>query len=83
MSWETLTNKDKDKQQPSDDGSDKLFASVFKGPDGQKVLQYLEHVTMNVFANPQSSSNSLWHLEGQRYLLGIIKNKSLRGKKNG
>tara|TARA_R100001082_G_C4351298_1_gene154660 strand:+ start:498 stop:668 length:171 start_codon:yes stop_codon:yes gene_type:complete len=56
---------------------------VFKGPDGQKVLQYLEHVTMNVFANPQSSSNSLWHLEGQRYLLGIIKNKALRGKKNG
>ena len=47
----------------------------------KKVLQYLEHMTMNVFANPQSSSNNLWHLEGQRYLLGIIKNKALRGKK--
>ena len=86
MSWETLTKgtqTDKDKPQVSDDGSDKLFATVFSGPNGKKVIEYLEMMTFNVFANPQSSSNNLWHLEGQRYLLGIIKNKSNRGKKNG
>ena len=62
MSWETLTDKDKDKVKQSDDGSDKLFATVFSGPNGQKVIQYLEMMTFNVFANPQSSSLSLIHI---------------------
>jgi hypothetical protein len=33
--------------------------------------------------NPNLSSNVLWHLEGQRYLLSVIKQKIKRGQKNG
>mgnify|MGYP003116941506 CR=1 FL=1 len=83
MSWETLTNNNKKKQEQTDDGSDKLFATVFNGPNGEKALSYLEAITGNVFANPQNSSNNLWHLEGQRFLVGIIKNKIKKGRENG
>ena len=80
MSWETLRNKH-NKEVVTDD--DRTFASVFNGSKGKAAIEYLEKITNNSLANPNSSSNVLWHLEGQRYLLSVIKQKIKRGQKNG
>lgn len=80
MSWETLRNKN-NKEVVTDD--DRTFASVFNGSKGKAAIEYLEKITNNSLANPNSSSNVLWHLEGQRYLLSVIKQKIKRGQKNG
>lgn len=80
MSWETLRNKN-NKEVATDD--DKTFASVFNGSKGKAAIEYLEKITNNSLANPNLSSNVLWHLEGQRYLLSVIKQKIKRGQKNG
>lgn len=80
MSWETLRNKN-NKEVTTDD--DRTFASVFNGRQGKAAIEYLEKITNNSLANPNSSSNVLWHLEGQRYLLSVIKQKIKRGQKNG
>ena len=80
MSWETLRNKN-NKEAATDD--DRTFASVFNGTKGKAAIEYLEKITNNSLANPNSSSNVLWHLEGQRYLLSVIKQKIKRGQKNG
>ena len=80
MSWETLRNKN-NKEVATDD--DRTFASVFNGIQGKAAIEYLEKITNNALANPNSSSNVLWHLEGQRYLRSVIKQKIKRGQKNG
>ncbi len=80
MSWETL-RKNNNKEVATDD--DRTFASVFNGNKGKAAIEYLEKITNNSLANPNSSSNVLWHLEGQRYLLSVIKQKIKRGQKNG
>ena len=51
--------------------------------NNKAAIEYLEKITNNSLANPNSSSNVLWHLEGQRYLLSVIKQKIKRGQKNG
>ena len=50
--------------------------------NGKKVIEYLESITINSICTPQASDSTLWHLEGQRYLLQIIKSKIKRGTKN-
>jgi effector-binding domain-containing protein len=78
MSWETLKNKVQSKQ---DLEIDHIFASVFNQPNGKKVIEYLESLTVKSVVSPQSSSSMLWHLEGQRYLVNLIKLKINKGIK--
>ena len=54
MSWETLRNKH-NKEVATDD--DRTFASVFNGSKGKAAIEYLEKITNNSLANPNSSSN--------------------------
>ena len=78
MSWETLKNKVQSKQ---DSELDQIFASVFNQPNGKKVIEYLESLTVKSVVSPQSSSSMLWQLEGQRYLVNLIKLKINKGMK--
>ena len=78
MSWETLKNKVQSKQ---DSELDQIFASVFNQPNGKKVIEYLESLTVKSVVSPQSSSSMLWTLEGQRYLVNLIKLKINKGMK--
>ena len=78
MSWETLKNKVQSKQ---DLEIDQIFASVFNQPNGKKVIEYLESLTVKSVVSPQSSGSMLWHLEGQRYLVNLIKLKINKGMK--
>jgi len=80
MSWQNLQNKTSNKAESKE--IDQIFTSVFNQVNGKKVIEYLESITINSVCSPQATDSTLWHLEGQRYLLHIIKNKIKRGNTN-
>jgi len=77
MSWQDLKNQKSHKVNTTE--IDQVFTSVFNQIDGKKVIEYLESITINSVCSPQATDSTLWHLEGQRYLLHIIKNKIKKG----
>ena len=92
MSWDEL-KKEKELPVKSVDGYtrsvkeetelNKHFATLFKGNEGKKVLGYLKSITSEVVAGPNITSNHLFHIEGMRFLMGIIKTRIQIGEKNG
>ena len=61
----------------------KHFATLFKGDEGKKVLAYLRSITTDVVAGPNVTSNQLFHIEGMRFLVGIIKTRKKKGEQDG
>tara|TARA_B100001939_G_scaffold344141_1_gene358044 strand:- start:357 stop:635 length:279 start_codon:yes stop_codon:yes gene_type:complete len=61
----------------------KTFAGVFKGEDGKKVLDYLKSITTDAVAGPNIESNQLFHLEGMRFLTGVIQTRIKKGEQDG
>ena len=92
MPWDKL-KKEKPKIAASVDGYvrtsedelvlNKHFANVFKGDEGKKVLDYLQSITIEAVAGPNIDSNRLFHLEGMRFLVGIIKTRITKGENDG
>jgi len=50
-------------------------AEIFSTPTGQAVLKYLRSVTIEMVNGPNVSTEELRHLEGQRYLVGLIESR--------
>lgn len=48
------------------------LASCFAGEAGRLALDYLRSITTNVASGPEISTNALLHLEGQRFIVGLI-----------
>ena len=92
MSWDEL-KKEKELPVKSVDGYtrsvkeetelNKHFATLFKGNEGKKVLEYLKSITSEVIAGPNITSNHLFHIEGMRFLMGIIKTRIQIGEQDG
>jgi len=92
MSWDGLKNK-KPIPAKSIDGyvrtSDnevklnKAFAALFKGDDGKVILDYIKSITTEAVAGPNIDSNQLFHLEGMRFLAGIIQTRIKKGEQDG
>jgi len=61
----------------------KTFAGVFKGEDGKKVLDYIKSITTEAVAGPNIESNQLFHLEGMRFLAGVIQTRIKKGEQDG
>lgn len=51
---------------------DDCIAGTFTTGAGQEVLKYLRSITIERVCGPEASSEFLRHLEGQRFLVGII-----------
>lgn len=49
-----------------------LAVSIFGSGPGAEFLDYLKSITTNVASGPEVNTNALIHLEGQRYLVGLI-----------
>ena len=49
-----------------------LLATTFGTPHGIETLKYLKSITTERVAGPEIKADALFHLEGQRYLVGII-----------
>ena len=50
-------------------------AQIFSTPTGQEVLRYLRSVTVEMVNGPNVSTEELRHIEGQRYLVGLIEQR--------
>ena len=48
------------------------IGEVFGKPSGKAVLQYLRSITIEMVNGPNVSTEELRHLEGQRYIVGLI-----------
>lgn len=48
------------------------LASCFSGETGRVALDYLRSITTNIASGPEITTNALLHLEGQRFLVGVI-----------
>jgi len=60
----------------------KTFAGVFKNEDGKKILEYIKSITTEAVAGPNIDSNGLFHLEGMRFLAGVIQTRIKKGEKD-
>tara|TARA_R100001594_G_scaffold147842_2_gene201627 strand:- start:522 stop:803 length:282 start_codon:yes stop_codon:yes gene_type:complete len=92
MSWDSLKtkkptpNKSVDGYFRSDEAEskiNKMFASVFTSKDGKEVLNYLKSITTEAVAGPTIDSNALFHIEGMRFLVGIMQTRIKKGEKDG
>ena len=57
------------------------FSALFGTDIGLSVLQYLKSITIDSVGGPEISDNSLRHLEGQRYIVGLIQRRINKGKR--
>jgi|TARA_R110002167_G_scaffold353434_2_gene566734 hypothetical protein len=61
------------------------MGALFASPSGASVLRYLRSITIETVAGPDISNEKLRHLEGQRYIIGLIERRIVHnhGVKNG
>ena len=52
-----------------------MLAHAFSGDVGEKALSYLKSITLNVYNGPNIDPNNLMHLEGQRFIVGVIQRR--------
>ena len=57
-----------------------IFESVFKTAVGAEVLKYLRQITIEAVAGSEISDNQLRHIEGQRYIVGLIQRRLNKGR---
>jgi hypothetical protein len=50
-------------------------AEIFNTPTGKEVLRYLRSVTIEMVNGPNVTNEELRHLEGQRYIVGLIEQR--------
>ena len=67
--------------QKDDEIISKNIDSLFKTPTGKAVLKYLRSITIESVQGPNASDAELRHLEGQRYLVGVIERRISHGQR--
>ena len=68
------------KRKPKDEENlNALFYALFNTPGGAEVLKHLKALTLEAVAGPEISDQQLRHLEGQRYLVGLIQRRHNKG----
>jgi len=55
--------------------------SLFSSPSGKDVLKYLRSITIESVQGANASDAELRHLEGQRYLVGLIERRIKHAEK--
>lgn len=57
-------------------------AQIFSTPTGQEVLRYLRSITIEMVSGPNISTEELRHIEGQRYIVGLIEQRIAHGHRS-
>ncbi len=65
----------------NDEKISKDIRSLFRTPNGGEVLKYLRSITIEAVTGPAASDAELRHLEGQRYLVGLIERRIKHAEK--
>lgn len=86
MSWEDV-EKRRDgmadlaaMQKAEQDQIATMFSGVFDTPAGKKILDWLKAQTINQIGGPDITNDFLRHMEGQRYVVGLIDMYVKRGR---
>jgi hypothetical protein len=58
-----------------------LAHRIFTTGDGHEFLNYLANITLNRPFGPGVAPDTLMHLEGQRYIVGIVKARIQQAEK--
>lgn len=66
----------------NDQNISQTVAEVFSSPSGQAVLNYLKSITINMVHGPDVSTESLRHIEGQRFIVGMIEQRISHGHRS-
>ena len=53
----------------------KVIAATFKTDSGKATLSYLRSITIEAVHGGKVQTNELIHMEGQRYLVGLIERR--------
>lgn len=53
----------------------KNIAEIFSTPTGAEVLRYLRSITIEMVNGPNVSTEELRHIEGQRYIVGLLEQR--------
>ena len=68
------------KRKPQDEENlNALFYALFNTSGGAHVLKHLKALTLEAVAGPEVTDQHLRHLEGQRYLVGLIQRRFNKG----
>ena len=51
------------------------IAQIFQSPTGKEVLKYLRSITIEMVHGPNVTTEELRHIEGQRYIVGLIEQR--------
>ena len=51
------------------------IAQIFESPVGKEVLRYLRSITIEMVNGPNVTTEELRHIEGQRYIVGLIEQR--------
>ena len=54
-------------------------AALLATPSGQSVMQYLKSITTDIANGPNISNDELRHLEGQRFVVGLLSSRANHG----
>lgn len=65
----------------ADDRISKDMTSLFATPTGQSTLKYLRSITIEAVNGPNVTDAELRHMEGQRYLVGLLERRIQHGHK--
>ena len=57
------------------------IASIFESPTGKEVLKYLRSITIEMVHGPNVTTEELRHVEGQRYIVGLMERSRSPGRK--
>ena len=58
------------------------FVHLFETPTGKEVLRYLRSITIEMVNGPNVTTEELRHLEGQRYIVGLIEQRVAHGHRS-
>lgn len=53
----------------------KNIGQIFGTPTGAEVLRYLRSITIEMVHGPNVSTEELRHVEGQRYIVGLLEQR--------
>lgn len=64
-----------------DEQISKNINALFRTPNGRQVLKYLRSITIEAVTGGGATDAELRHLEGQRFLVGLIERRVQHGEK--
>ena len=63
----------------SEENLNLVFKEIFLSKAGKEILAYLRAITIDSVAGPDINDTQLRHLEGQRYIVGLISRRVNKG----